>query len=131
MPTIVISPLEVVEKFKFVGKYILSKPEKEILRLAANSGEIYVFDIDQPPYKVLRVDNTDPCYKNDSYKNNIESLKYYEALESLCSKGYIKKENEHFFRLTSHGFSKAKKLVRDHKIHESGRDKIILVLKLY
>ena len=87
-------------------KHFPTETEKELLRLAAQSGEFLIIVVDQVAYPMVRAGGIDVGDENDP-----SSLaRYFDAFKNLCSNGYIEYASEQFFRLTSGGFNKARNL---------------------
>lgn len=90
----------------FLKKHLLTETEKEILRLAAQSGEIHVLNVDQLTYPIVKVGSIALGDEND-----LASLaNYFDALKRLCSNGYIEYVSGQLFRLSAFGLKKASKL---------------------
>ena len=87
-------------------KRFLSRTEKEILRAAAESGEVHVIQVDQLAYPIIRAGNAAMGGGNDP----ASLASYYKAFESLRSNGYVEHVDGVLFRLTTAGFDKARKL---------------------
>jgi len=89
-------------------KHLPTKTEKEILQLAAKSGEIHILNADQLTYPIVRAGGIDLGDEHDP----ASLAKYFDALRNLCSNGYIEYVSGQLFRLTSGGFDKARKLTK-------------------
>jgi predicted transcriptional regulator len=89
-------------------KHFPTETEKELLRLAAKSGEFQILDADQLAYPIVRAGGIDLGDKNDP----ASLAKYFDAFKNLCSNGYIEQASRKLFRLTSGGFDKARKLTK-------------------
>ena len=89
-------------------KHFPTETEKELLRLAAQSGEFQILVADQLAYPTVRADGIDVGNENDP----ASLAKYFDAFKNLCSNGYIEHASGQLFRLTSGGFDKARKLTQ-------------------
>jgi hypothetical protein len=91
---------------ELLSKHFPSSIQKEILRSAAQSGELHIIEPDQLDYPIVRAggadmgDDTDPA----------SLAEYYEAFKGLCKNGYIEHASGALFRLTAGGFAKAREL---------------------
>jgi len=89
-----------------VKKHCPSGAQKELLRLAAQSGEFHILNIDQLAYPIVRAGGVDLGDESDP----TSLAKYYEAFGQLCENGYIEFASGKLFRLTADGFEKARNL---------------------
>ena len=94
-----------IEQYK---KKKLSKTEEELLIAAAEKGEFHVMTVHEVP-SWIRVGKKDFC--DDKMEDPVIAIKYRDAFQSLCSRGYIHHDDGILFRLTSAGFEKARQLV--------------------
>lgn len=89
-----------------IKKHFPSETQKELLRLAAQSGEFHILNIDQLAYPIVRAGGVDLGDESDP----TSMAKYYEAFRQLCENGYIDHAGGALFRLTAGGFEKARSL---------------------
>jgi hypothetical protein len=91
-----------LEEYK---KRKLSNAEKELLIAAEEDGKFHIMRVGELPPWIRAggeefMDVDDPAI----------AAKYVDAFESLCKRGYIRRERGELFRLTHQGFEKARKL---------------------
>lgn len=109
-----ISSLKDVCELGKMGKDLLKKhypteTEKELLRLAALSGEFQILVVDQHAYPIVRAGGVAVGNVNDP----VSLANYMNAFRNLCSNGYVEHASGQLFRLTSGGFDKAAKLSQE------------------
>ena len=86
-------------------RLFLSKEEKDILKEAIGTGEIYKPNTDQTG-AFVRAGNRDFCFDNDPERTQV----YNEALDCLIEKKLVVHESGILFKLTSKGYQVSKKL---------------------
>lgn len=89
-----------------LNKHFPSETEREILRSAAQTGEIHILQADQLAYPIIRAGGVQMGDENDP----ASLASYYDALRQLCENGYVEHVDGAFFRLTAGGFAKAGKV---------------------
>ena len=82
-----------------------SKKEGDLLLAAAKRGEFHLLSVEEIPGSWIRANGRNFLNENDP----AFAVKYLEAFQSLCERGYITHESGTFM-LTSSGFERARKL---------------------
>jgi len=85
-----------------LDKHFLTETEKELLQLAAQSGEFHILNSDQLACPIVRVGGQEMGGENDP----VSLAKYFGAFKNLCANGYIEHAGGQLFRLTSSGFNR-------------------------
>jgi hypothetical protein len=89
-----------------VKRRLLTRPQREILRAVAATGDCAVLETEQLLHPVIRAGRTDMGDERDP----MSLATYSEAFKSLCEYGYFEYSGGILFRLTAAGFRRARRL---------------------
>ena len=105
----------ILEALRSIGKWIIrrrvSREEKEMLVRTLPSGEIYMVGSDQRGDFVRPGDSSHDHYYYNEHDRAVQE-QGIETLNKLVARGWVRFDKGILYRVTSHGFERARKFAK-------------------